>query len=41
MALTAGLYYVQDGKVYKCTRDTVSPVYNPLSALVGIYVEEA
>ena len=41
MALVAGLYYVQDGKVYLCNRDTVSPVYNPLSALVGIYVEEA
>lgn len=41
MALVAGLYYTQDGKVYLCNRDTVSPVYNPLSALVGIYVEEA
>lgn len=41
MALVAGLYYSQDGKVYLCSRDTVSPVYNPLSALVGIYVEEA
>ena len=39
MALVAGLYYVQDGVVYLCTRDTVNPVHNPLSALVGIYVE--
>ena len=39
MALTAGLYYVQDYVVYLCTRDTVNPVYNALSELVGIYVE--
>lgn len=41
MALVAGLHYAQEGAVYLCTRDTVNPVYNPLSALVGIYVEEA
>ena len=40
MALSAGLYYVQDGVIYHCTRDTVNPVYNPLADLVGIYVEE-
>lgn len=39
MALTAGLYYSQDGKVYLCTRDTGNPVYNALSELVGLYVE--
>lgn len=39
MALTAGLYYVQDGKTYLCTRDTINPVYNALSELVGVYVE--
>lgn len=39
MALTAGLYYVQNDVVYRCTRDTVNPVYNPLAELVGIYVE--
>lgn len=39
MALTAGLYYVQSGMTYLCSRDTVNPVYNPLSELVGIYVE--
>ena len=39
MALTADLYYSQDGKVYKCTRDTVNPVYNTLAELVGLYVE--
>lgn len=39
MALVAGLYYVQDGKVYLCNRDTGNPVYNALVELVGIYVE--
>lgn len=41
MALEAGLYYVQDGVIYHCSRDTVNPVYNPLAELVGIYVEIA
>lgn len=40
MELVNGLYYVQDGVVYLCTRDTVNPVYNPLAELVGIYVKE-
>ena len=40
MALESGKYYMQDGKIYKCTRDTVNPVYNALSELVGLYVEE-
>jgi hypothetical protein len=39
MALSAGLYYVQDGVVYLCLRDTGIPVYNALSELVGLYVE--
>ena len=39
MALQAGLYYVQDGVVYLCTRDTGNPVYHALAALVGQYVE--
>lgn len=39
MALTAGLYYMQDYVIYLCNRDTVNPVYNPLAELVGIYVE--
>ena len=40
MALQSGKYYSQDGKVYRCTRDTGNPVYNALSELVGLYVEE-
>ena len=41
MALTAGLYYVQDWVIYKCTRGTGNPVYHALSELVGLYVEKA
>lgn len=40
MALEAGKYYTQHGKVYICNRDTGNPVYNDLSELVGLYVEE-
>ena len=32
---------MQDGKIYRCIRDTGNPVYNALSELVGLYVEEA
>ena len=41
MALESGKYYVQDGVIYHCTRDTVNPVYHPLEELVGIYVDIA
>lgn len=40
MALENGKYYMQDYEVYRCTRDTVNPVYNPLAELVGLYVEK-
>ena len=40
MALESGKYYSQDGKVYRCTRDTGNPVYHALSELVGLYVKE-
>ena len=40
MALESGKYYSQDGKVYRCTRNTGNPVYNALSELVGLYVEK-
>jgi hypothetical protein len=39
MALENGKYYIQDSAIYLCTRDTVNPVYNQLSELVGLYVE--
>lgn len=38
MALTNGLYYYQDGKMYLCNRETINPVYHALSDLIGIYV---
>ena len=41
MALESGMYYIQDYAIYRCTRDTVNPVYNPLAELVGLYVEVA
>lgn len=40
MALESGKYYSQNSEIYRCTRDTVNPVYNALSELVGLYVEE-
>lgn len=39
MALVSGLYYMQNYVIYLCNRDTVNPVYSPLSDLVGLYVE--
>ena len=41
MALESGKYYIQDYVIYKCTRDTINPVYQPLSELVGLYVVAA
>ena len=41
MELTEGLYYMQDGVIYLCSRSTGQAVYNPLSELVGLYVEVA
>lgn len=40
MVLENGKYYSQGGVVYLCNRDTINPIYHPLSALVGQYVEE-
>ena len=39
MALESGKHYMQGGVIYLCIRDTVNPVYSPLSELVGLYVE--
>lgn len=39
MALENGKHYIQNGVIYICIRDTVNPVYNVLSDLVGLYVE--
>ena len=40
MALVSGLYYIQNGVIYLCIRDTGNPVYHALSDLVGLYVVE-
>lgn len=40
MALTNGLYYVQNYVIYRCIRDTGGPVYHVLADLTGVYVEE-
>lgn len=40
MALTSGLYYTQDYRLFLCIRDTGNPVYHRLEELVGLYVEE-
>lgn len=39
MALENGKYYTQFGVTYLCNRDTVNPIYNDLSELIGVYVE--
>lgn len=39
MALDEGKYYIENEIVYKCIRSTGNAVYNPLSELVGLYVE--
>lgn len=39
MELELGKYYIQNNVIYKCFRDTGQPVYNPLSELVGLFVE--
>lgn len=38
MALENGKYYIEDGIIYLCNRDTGIAVYNRLADLVGIYV---
>jgi hypothetical protein len=40
MVLEEGKYYVQDGVVYYCDRDSINAVYHNLSDLVGYYVEK-
>lgn len=40
MALQDGKYYIQDGEIYLCNRDTINAVFNPLCELVDIYVKQ-
>lgn len=39
MALESGKYYIQNGVIYLCNRDTGNPVYAALADFVGIYTE--
>lgn len=41
MTLEEGKYYIQDGVVYQCTRNSDIAIYNKLADLIGIYVVEA
>lgn len=38
MALENGKYYIEDGVIYLCNRDSGIAVYNRLADLVGVYV---
>lgn len=40
MELEEGRYYMQEYKIYLCTRSTGTAVYHPLSELVSLYVEK-
>ena len=40
LALENGKHYYQDSEIYLCFRDSVNPVYQPLSQLVGWFLEE-
>ena len=39
MEIYDGLYYTQNGVLYRCTRDSGQPLYHDLALLVGAYVE--
>lgn len=38
MVLEKGKYYIQDGVMYLCVRDTINPVYHALKDLLGLYL---
>ena len=40
MEIFAGKHYIEDGVVYRCTRNSEVALSHNLSALLGIYVEE-
>lgn len=39
MEIFKGKYYIEDGKIYLCTRDSGTALTHPLPTLVGLYVE--
>ena len=40
MEIFAGKHYIEDGVVYRCTRDSGTALSHKLNALLGLYVEE-
>ena len=38
MEIFSGKYYIQNGVIYECIRDSDTPLYHDLASLVGIYV---
>ena len=40
MEIYAGKHYIEDGVIYRCTRNSEVALSHNLSALVGLYVEE-
>lgn len=40
IALESQKYYVENGVTYLCIQDKDAPVLNPLSELIGLYVEK-
>lgn len=40
MEIFNGKYYVEDGVVYLCNRDSGTALSHPLSSIVGVYVEQ-
>lgn len=41
MEIYEGLYYIQNGVLYRCIRSSGQPLYHDLPALVDVYVEVA
>lgn len=41
MVLEEGKFYIQDEVTYRCTRNSINPVYHALKDLVGTFVETA
>ena len=39
MEIFSGKYYIQNGVIYECIRDSGTPLYHNLADLVGVYVK--
>ena len=40
MEIFSGKYYIEDGQLYLCIRNSETPLYHELSNLIGLYVEK-